>query len=88
MPLEKFGNAILTKFSSIDMKTSGKKTVHELKCELKLITATEETWAMWLRLFDAHNNRHLVNPDTENIFKTDSKMKIPPILREFFRPVQ
>ena len=70
------------------MKTSGMKTVQELKGELKLITATEETWAIWLRLFDAHNNGDLVNPDTENTYKSDSKVKVPPILREFFRPLQ
>ena len=69
------------------MKTSGMKTVHELKGELKLITATEETWAIWLRLFDAHNNGDLVNPNTENTYKSDSKIKVPPILREFFRPL-
>ena len=41
-----------------------------------------------MRLFDAHNNGDLVNPDTENTYKTDSKVKVPPILREFFRPLQ
>ena len=80
--------AILTKFSSIDMKTNGKKTVQELKGEFKFITATEETWAIWLRLFDAHNNGDLVNPDTGNTYKIDSNVKTPPILREFFRPTQ
>ena len=70
------------------MKTSGKKTVQELKGELKLITALEETWTIWLRLFDAHNNGDLVNPDTEDTFKNDSKIKVPPILKEFFRPAQ
>ena len=78
----------MTRFSSIDMKTSRMKTVMELKGELKLITATEETWAIWLRIFDAHNNGDLVNPDTENTYKSDSKVKVPPILREFFRPLQ
>ena len=70
------------------MKTSGMKTVMELKGELKLITATEDTWAIWLRLFDAHNNGDLVNPDTENTYRSDPKIKVPPILREFFRPLQ
>ena len=86
--LQTFSNAILTKFSSIDMKTSGMKTVMELKGELKLITASAETWAIWLRLFDAHNNGDLVNPDTENTYRSDPKIKVPPILREFFRPLQ
>ena len=80
MSLQTFSNAILTKFSSIDMKTSGIKTVMELKVELKLITATEETWAIWLRLFDAHNDGDLVNPDTENTFKSDSKVKVKRVL--------
>ena len=66
------------------MKTSGKQTVQELKGELKIIIATKETWAIWLRLFDVHNNRDFVNPNTDNTFKIDSKVKIPPILREFF----
>ena len=70
------------------MKTSGKKTVQELKGELKLITALEETWTISLRLFDAHNNGDLVNPDTEDTYKNDLKIKVPPILKEFFRPVQ
>jgi len=70
------------------MKTSHTKTMKELKAELKLITSTEETWAIWCRLFDAHNNGDLVNPDTENTYKSDPKGKIPPILREFFRPLQ
>ena len=70
------------------MKRSKRKTVQELKSELKFITATEETWAIWLRLFEAHNNGELVNHDTENTYKIDSKVKTPPILREFFRPAQ
>jgi len=70
------------------MKTSGKKIVQESKCELKLITVSEETWAIWLQLFDAQNNRDLVNPYTEDTYKNDSKIKVPPILKEFFRPAQ
>ena len=88
MALQTFSNVILTKFSSIDMKTSGMKTVQKLKGELKLITATKETWAIWLRLFDAHNNGDLINPDADNTYKSDSKVKVSPILREFFRPLQ
>ena len=85
--LQIISNAILTKFSSIDMKTNGMKTVMELKGELKLITATAETWVIWLRLFDAHNNGDLINPDTENTYRSDPKIKVPPIFREFFRPL-
>ncbi len=86
--LQTFSAAIVTKFSSIDMKASAKKTVQDLKGELKLITASEETWKIWVRLFDAHNQGELVNPDTENTYAEDSKAKVPPLLREFFRFLQ
>lgn len=48
------------------MKKNGMKIIQELKGELKFISITEETWAIWLRLFDAHNNGNLVNLDTKN----------------------
>lgn len=70
------------------MKTSATKTVMELKGELKLITSTDRTWNMWCRVFDSHNNGDIVNPETENTYKSDPKVKVPPILREFFRPLQ
>ena len=70
------------------MKTGGKKPVEELKGELKLITASEETWAIWTRVFDAHNIGDIVNPNSENMYKMDPKSEVPPILREFFRPLQ
>ena len=70
------------------MKTSCMKTMMELKGEVKLITTTEETWENWLRLFNAHNNGDLVNLDTENTYRSDPKIKVPPILKEFFRPLQ
>ena len=83
-----FSTAIVTKFSSIDMKSGGKKTVQDLKGELKLITASEQTWAIWMRLFNAHNRGEIVNPDTEKTYLSDKKSKVPPILREFFRFLQ
>ena len=86
--LQTFSNAIIIKFSSIDMKTSGKKTVQELKGELKLITATEATWAIWMRFFYAHKNGNLVNPDSEKPYKSDTISKILPILKEFFHSLQ
>ena len=76
--LQTFSAAIVTKFSSIDMKTSGKKTVQDLNGELKLITSSHETWKIWMRLFDAHDEGEIVNPDTENTYKEDNKAKIPP----------
>ena len=86
--LQAFSSAIVTKFSSIDMKSSGMKTVHELKGEIKLITASERTWAIWVRVFHAHNNGDLINLETEKKYNEDLKIKVPPILREFFRPLQ
>ena len=70
------------------MKTSATKTVMELKGELKLITSSDSTWEMWCRVFDSHNVGNIVNPETEVTYKSDPKVKIPPILREFFRPLQ
>lgn len=58
--------------------------MQELKGELKLITATEEIWAIWLRLFDAHNNEDLVNLDIKNTCKTVLQVKIPTIIKELF----
>ena len=82
-----FSSAIVTKFASIDMRVQ-KKTVADLKGELKLITASGETWATWMRLFDQHSKGELVNPETETMYKSDPKLKIPALLREFFRPIQ
>ena len=70
------------------MKTSATKTVVELKGELKLITSTDTTWDMWCRVFDCHNIGDIVNPETEVTYRSDPKLKVPPILREFFRPLQ
>jgi len=88
--LQSFSSAIVTKFSSIDLKKENTKTVQELKGEIKLITATQETWNIWMRLFEAHNNGELVDVETENTFKSDTKSKHPPpkLVREFFRPLQ
>ena len=41
-----------------------------------------------MRLFDAHNNGDIINPDSEETYKSDTKSKVPPILREFFRFLQ
>lgn len=70
------------------MKTSATKTVTELKGEMKLITSSDTTWDMWCRVFDCHNIGDIVNPDTEMAYKSEPKSKVPPILREFFRPLQ
>jgi hypothetical protein len=43
------------------MKISGMKIIQELEGEFKLISVTEETWAIWLLIFDAHNNGNFVN---------------------------
>ena len=64
--MQTFNNAIITKFSSIDMKM-----VRELKGKLKLITVSKETWEIWMRLFNAHNNREFVNLDMKNTYKQD-----------------
>jgi hypothetical protein len=70
------------------MKTGGMKTVQDLKGELKLITASDRTWAIWVRVFHAHNNGELINLETEKKYNEDLKIKVPPILREFFCPLQ
>ena len=86
--LQTFCDAIVAKFSSIDMKTSATKTVMELKGELKLITSDDSTWDLWCRVFDSHNNGDLIDVETEVPYKSEPKVKVPPILREFFRPLQ
>ena len=86
--MQAFSSAIVTKFSSIDMKQSGMKTVQDLKGELKLITSSDRTWAIWMRVFHAHSNGELINLETEKKYKEDLKIKVPPILRELFRPLQ
>jgi hypothetical protein len=86
--LQAFSGAIVTKFSNIDMKSSGMKTVQELKGEIKLIIASERTWTIWVRVFHAHNNGELINLETEKKYNEDLKIKVSPILREFFRPLQ
>ena len=53
------------------MKTNAKKMVKELKIELKQIIAIEDTWAIWLRLYDAQNNVDIVNLDNKNTYKSD-----------------
>ena len=80
--MQTFIIAVVTKFSSIDMKSGGKKTVQDLKDELKLITASEATWEIWIQLFNAHNNGDIVNPHSEKTYKSDTKSKVPPMLRE------
>ena len=76
--LQRFCDSIVIIFLSIDIKTSTTKTIMELIWELKLITSINPTWAMCCWIFDFHNNNNIVNPKT----------KVPPILREFFKPLQ
>jgi len=70
------------------MKQSGMKTMQDLKGEIKLITASERTWAIWVRVFHAHSKGELISLDTDKKYNEDLKVKVPPLLREFFRPLQ
>jgi hypothetical protein len=62
------------------MKQSGMKTVQDLEGELKLITSSDRTWAIWVRVFHAHTNGKLINLETEKKYKEDLKIKVPPIV--------
>ena len=86
--VQAFCDAMVDKFSSIDMKSTTTKSVLELKGELRLICCSKETWDMWTTFFDAHSAGDIVNPDTEKKYCADKDSEAPPILREFFRPLQ
>lgn len=78
---------MVAKFSSINMKMSATKVVMDLKGELKLITSTDSTWDTWCCVYDNHNNGKNVNMKTVMKYTNGPKMKVPPILREFFGPL-
>ena len=79
---------MVDKFSSIDMKSTTTKSVLELKGELRLICCTQATWDMWTTFFDAHSAGDIINPETEEKYNAVKDGEAPPILREFFRPLQ
>ena len=70
------------------MKSTTTKSVLELKGELRLICCSQDTWDMWTTFFDAHSAGEIVNPDTEDKYNKVKDAEAPPILREFFRPLQ
>ena len=86
--MQAFCDAMVDKFSSIDMKSTSTKSVLELKGELRLICCNRETWDLWTQFFDAHSAGDLVNPDTEEKYNQEKSGEAPPLLREFFRPLQ
>ena len=86
--MQAFCDAMVDKFSSIDMKSTSTKSVLELKGELRLICCTADTWDLWTQFFDAHTSGDLVNPDTEEKYNAIENFECPPLLREFFRPLQ
>ena len=79
---------MVDKFSSIDMKSTTTKSVLELKGELRLICCSKDTWDMWTAFFDAHSAGDIINPETEKKYSSEKDGEAPPILREFFRPLQ
>ena len=62
--MQAFCQAMVDKFSSIDMKSTTTKSVLELKGELKLICCNIDTWDLWTQFFDAYNSGDLINPET------------------------
>ena len=86
--LQAFCDAMVDKFSSIDMKSTTTKSVLELKGELRLICCNTDTWELWMQFFDAHSSGDLVNPDTEEKYSGEKTGEAPPLLREFFRSLQ
>jgi hypothetical protein len=86
--LQAFCDAMVDKFSSIDMKSTSTKTVLELKGELRLICSTADTWELWTQFFDVHTSGDLIDPNTEEKYNEVEGFEMPKILREFFRPLQ
>ena len=79
---------MVDKFSSIDMKSTTTKSVLELKGELRLICCNNSTWDLWTQFFDKHSSGDLINPETEEKYSAEKTGECPPLLREFFRPLQ
>ena len=86
-PVQAFCQAMVDKFSSIDMKSTTTKSVLELEGELKLICCNIDTWDLWTQYFDAHSSGDLINPETGEKY-TDKNLDAPPVVREFFRCLQ
>ena len=86
--LQAFCDAMVDKFSSIDMKSTTTKSVLELKGELRLICCNADTWDLWTQFFDKHSSGDIVNPDTEEKYSAEKTGEAPPLLREFFRSLQ
>jgi hypothetical protein len=86
--LQAFCDAMVDKFSSIDMKSTSTKTVLELKGELRLICSTADTWELWTQFSDVHTSGDLTDPNTEEKYNEVDQFEMPKILREFFRPLQ
>ena len=85
--VQAFCQAMVDKFSSIDMKSTTTKSVLELKGELKLICCNIDTWDLWTQFFDAHSSGDLINPETGEKY-VDKNLEAPPVVREFFRCLQ
>lgn len=56
--------------------------------ELKPITSTHSTRDIWCRVSNYYNNNDFVNPEMEVTYKSNLKVKVPPIFKEFFKPPQ
>ena len=86
-PVQAFCQAMVDKFSSIDMKSTNTKSVLELKGELRLICCNIDTWDLWTQFFDAHSSGDLINPETGEKYN-EKGIDAPPVVREFFRCLQ
>ena len=76
---------MVDKFSSIDMRSTGTKSILELKGELRLIRCNNDTWDLWTQFFDLHSSGDLVNPDMEEKYNVVAGGECPPLNKEFFR---
>lgn len=88
IPMEYFCDAMVNKFSSINMESTTTKWVLKFIGELWLIFYAKDTWDVWRKFFDAHNAGNNVNPEIKTKYIAQKNDEVPPILREFFCNLQ
>ena len=65
--MQLFKYQMITKFSAIDNSTARQKQYSELRGEIYLITSPDHVWDKWERVFEAHEEGELIDPDTGHL---------------------
>lgn len=87
--MQLFKYQMITKFSAIDNSTARQKQYSELRGEIYLITSPDHVWDKWERVFEAHEEGELIDPDTGHFYRENPRYKpLKPLMREFFRQLQ